>query len=106
MKCTKCGAWTEVKETRKAPVWMVARTRECANGHRFKTFEVHATLISRKLITGTLTTYFKAVENRVALWQRKTAIIKDPRSTAEVAKEYHLSPDYVRQIRNGIKGPK
>ena len=106
MKCPTCGAWTEVKETRKAPVWMVARTRECANGHRLKTFEVHAALISRKIITGTLTAYFAAVENRVALWQRKTAIKKDPRSTAEVAKEHSLSPDYVRQIRNGIKGPK
>ena len=106
MRCTTCGAWSEVKETRKAAVWMVSRTRECANGHRFKTFEVHAALISRKLITGTLSVYFGAVERRVALWNRKVAIRRDSRPTAVVAAEYGLSADYVRQIRNGIKGPK
>ena len=39
MNCPKCGAWTEVKETRKRPEGYV-RLRCCGNGHRFKTVEV------------------------------------------------------------------
>ena len=106
MKCAKCGEWSEVLETRKAPVWMVLRRRECANGHRFTTYEVHAPLVTRKMIRGGLADYFKAVENRVARWQRDMRIRRDPRPTAEVAKLHGLSPDFVRQIKNGIKGPK
>jgi hypothetical protein len=33
--CPECGAWTEVKATRRE-----VRTRECGNGHRFYTQEV------------------------------------------------------------------
>lgn len=106
MKCPVCGVWTEVNETRTYLGWLVRRTRECANKHRFKTIEVYSSLVTRKLISGTLPEYLKAVENRVAIWQRRVAIKKDPRPTSVVAEAYSLSPDYVRQIRNGIKGPK
>jgi transcriptional regulator NrdR family protein len=106
MKCTKCGEWSEVLETRKAPVWMVLRRRECGNGHRFTTYEVHAPLITRNMIRGGLAEYFKAVENRVERWQRNMRIRRDPRPTDVVAKIYGLSPDYVRQIKNLTRGPK
>lgn len=39
MKCPVCRAWTEVLESRP---WKekVTRRRECANGHRFTTYEL------------------------------------------------------------------
>lgn len=37
MNCPKCGAWTEVLETRKRKAGTYRRY-ECANLHRFSTF--------------------------------------------------------------------
>lgn len=39
MKCPTCGAWTEVKETRRQQDSMSKRTRVCANSHTFQTIE-------------------------------------------------------------------
>lgn len=41
MKCWHCAAWTEVLETRQVDDgYTLRRRRQCANGHRFDTFEV------------------------------------------------------------------
>lgn len=41
MKCDKCGAWSEVLETRQNKAkTIVTRRRYCANGHRFTTQEI------------------------------------------------------------------
>lgn len=39
MDCPKCGAWSEVIETRLKKD-KVSRRRECGNGHRFTTYEL------------------------------------------------------------------
>lgn len=39
MKCPECKAWTEVRESRGREGGYF-RTRECGNGHRFKTVEL------------------------------------------------------------------
>jgi len=41
MKCPRCGASTEVKETRPFEYETLRRRRECANGHRFTSVEVY-----------------------------------------------------------------
>lgn len=40
MKCPRCGAWTEVLETRQAADNVTRRRYECANEHRFTTIEL------------------------------------------------------------------
>ena len=43
MKCPECGAWTEVRETKKIRhTNILKRRRECGNGHRFTTHEQFA----------------------------------------------------------------
>ena len=39
MKCPECGAWSDVKETRKNTGY-TKRRYECANLHRFTTNEI------------------------------------------------------------------
>lgn len=41
--CPECGAWTDVIETR-AYDNHIKRRRECGNGHRFTTQEIHTPL--------------------------------------------------------------
>ena len=45
MKCTECGTWTIVKETRVSTGNTRRRRLECANMHRFSTLE---TIVDRK----------------------------------------------------------
>ena len=41
MKCDKCGAWSEVLDTREmASQGVTRRRRECGNGHVFTTYEI------------------------------------------------------------------
>ena len=40
MNCPTCGAWTNVKGTRKSSIFGYIRRRECGNEHRFTTKEV------------------------------------------------------------------
>lgn len=39
MKCPLCNAWTSVKETRETAGGRTRRSRLCANGHTFPTYE-------------------------------------------------------------------
>lgn len=39
MKCPECGAWVQIKETRKQEDNTKIRRYECGNLHRFKTVE-------------------------------------------------------------------
>lgn len=45
MKCPVCGAWTEVKETRKQDDNTKARRYECGNQHTFRTVETITKII-------------------------------------------------------------
>lgn len=60
MKCPTCNAWTNVPETR--PIKLcVKRRRECANLHRFTTYETELNYEELKVSTG----------RRVFSWMRK-----------------------------------
>jgi transcriptional regulator NrdR family protein len=54
MKCPRCGAWTEVLETRTRKDGTKHRRYECGNEHRFTTIEL--------LKPGSIPTHF--VRNR------------------------------------------
>lgn len=75
MKCPRCGADSQVKETRPAPHLTTRRRRECFNGHRFVTVEVHeAAFCSAKQRAVVLA---QTIARRVALWHRDRAIARD-----------------------------
>jgi len=51
MKCPTCNAWTNVLESH--PIkWGVKRRRECANMHRFTTYEMELNHEELKVSTG------------------------------------------------------
>lgn len=69
MKCDTCGAWTEVTETRKIDGGHTnKRTRRCANGHRFPTFEVLGPIYRRD--PSTVRQTVAAARARIAQWRR------------------------------------
>jgi transcriptional regulator NrdR family protein len=56
MNCPRCAAWTSVIETRKLQTNAVYRRLECANSHRFSTYEIsdadYFTLVGRRRFSG------------------------------------------------------
>jgi len=75
MKCRECGVWTEVRETRQADRGhTVRRQRECANGHRFPTYEVVAPIYARdrRFVAATM----RAIGARLVLWARYLALAR------------------------------
>lgn len=75
MKCDRCGAWTEVAETRRVDGGhTLRRTRVCANMHRFQTFEVIAPIYrgDRRRVLAAL----NAAADRLKLWARYVALSK------------------------------
>ena len=97
MKCERCGAWTEVAETRQADGGhTLRRTRVCGNGHRFATFEVVAPIYRRD--PRAVVRAMRAIADRIKLWQRDSAaaaIIKAGKTHAEAAAELGLSRQVV-----------
>jgi transcriptional regulator NrdR family protein len=74
MKCGTCGAWTEVKETRKQDRGMtLRRTRKCANNHRFFTFEVLGPIYKKD--PGTVRQTVVAAEVRAVSWRRDRELL-------------------------------
>lgn len=99
MNCGVCGAWTLVRETRKADRgFSLKRTRECANGHTFATFEVLASIYRsagrRKGET------LRAAEARAIRAKRDAQIVKAcrTRSQTSVAAEFGLTQARVSRI--------
>lgn len=108
MKCVQCGAWTEVLETRKADRgYTMRRMRECANGHRFPTFEVLGPVYRRDPPTVRQTTV--AAEVRAVTWKRDTEMARAARTEthAAVAGRYGLSRQAVtraiRRVRHAVR---
>jgi hypothetical protein len=100
MKCHRCGAWTDVLETRSRSSGLVARrTRECGNGHRTVTYEMPATTwksaawhIQRDLLR---------IKARVQRWEIETEALHELRRSgdtqAAVAARYGRSPQWLRK---------
>ncbi len=99
MNCATCGAWSSVAETRKIDRgYSLKRTRVCANGHRFASYEVlepiyrHSSRDRRGAIA--------AAEARAFRAKRDAAIRAacETRSQRSVAAEFGLDPARVRAI--------
>lgn len=97
MQCPHCGAWSEVLETRKAELFSVKRRRECANGHRFETFEVYPQVARSSKRDGAATA--RRVERAATKFRRDIIIYNDKRSVAMIATKHRLTPARVRQIK-------
>ena len=99
MRCMKCGAPTEVAETRPFMGVMLRRARVCFNGHRFSSYEVPPGALDRRQL--------KAIQNGVADRQRaqhrKLAVLRAPNESASsLAKRLGITEARVRQIRKEV----
>lgn len=104
MKCERCGAWTEVAETREADHgYTVKRTRRCANGHRFPTFEVLSPIYRNDLarVRASVT----AAMARAVRWARNRQVVADVKtmSDVDVAAKHFIKPKLVNWIKRSWK---
>lgn len=100
MNCGKCGTWSTVAETRKADRgFTLVRRRECANGHRFTTFEVLDT-VYRRIHPSRAREARVAAEARAFRAKRNAAIVaaRKTRPQATVAAEFGLTERSVSRI--------
>lgn len=72
MKCPRCGAASDVLESRPAAHHTTRRRRQCHNNHRFVTMEMHeAAYCSAKQ---RLVKLAETIQRRVGQWQRDREI--------------------------------
>lgn len=95
MKCPRCGAPSDVVETRPAPHHATRRRRTCFNGHRFVTLEVLPPATNRRDLAAAARAAVAAAQR----WLRDARIRRDPRPATVVAREHDLTEARVRQIR-------
>jgi hypothetical protein len=100
MKCDRCGAWSEVVETRaKDEGLRTERRRRCANGHLFGTTETHrAVYCSAK---PRQQAFAATVAGRWARWQRDAQIRRDLAAGAtldELAAKHGVSRSLISLI--------
>ena len=101
MKCPRCGATSDVAETRPGAHHTTRRRRECHNGHRFTTVEIHGPAFSN--VAPRVAQYAQAMSNRITRWMRDMRIAKDPRPSRQVAQELGVNDSRVRQIRRAFQ---
>ncbi len=106
MRCPKCGAWSEVKETRADDAsFKTKRRRICANKHLFTTYEVlPAALASTRDQRSTI----RAARASIAQYRRNQAIVQELRagaSVAAVAYAHGLTEARIRQVRDTFADP-
>lgn len=100
MKCPKCGVWSSVLETRESTNYTTKRRRECANGHRFTTVELHSNVANN--VGSKIAQYAVAMANRIAQWKKELIIVAESRGygkTRATARKHGITPGRVRQIR-------
>lgn len=68
MKCPRCGAESNVKETRSFEYGTASRRRECFNGHRFTTVEIYREVYGSARQRAK--TYSQSMDNWRKLWAR------------------------------------
>lgn len=96
MKCPRCGAASDVLESRPTPEMATRRRRECHNGHRFRTVEVLPAATNRRDLAAAA----RAAAAAIARWTRDRLIRTDPRPSTHVARDFGLTEARVRQIRS------
>lgn len=99
MRCPKCGAWSEVKETRADDnSFQTRRRRVCANSHLFTTYEVLPPLVRSKAeCAKTIRRALAAIQQ----WVRGREVAKAVRAgvpSKDLAAQYGISPGYVRKV--------
>lgn len=95
MKCTRCGAASDVLATREYMEVFSKRTRQCHNGHRFHTYEVTAGNLDRRTLADTL----RGVEKGRITWRRRQTILRSTESASVLAAQLGVTEARVRQIR-------
>lgn len=96
--------WSEVDETRQVDRGhTLKRTRRCANGHRFVTFEVFGPIYRRSPQTVRKTVV--AAEVRAVLYRRNVAIARALQTAPApvVAREFGLQRKAVNAIHRRFK---
>ncbi len=97
MKCPICGGRARELMTHEMPEELMAqRLRACIEGHTFETREVHLTQLANKR---EMDCAIRNIKRRVAMFQRNAKIAADPRPAKEVAEDYGITQNRVRQIR-------
>lgn len=100
MKCPACNTWARVLETRQEDDGhRVRRRMECANGHRFNTFEVHEAVYCsakprQRVFIETLKTRFERRERDREILRR----LADGERGSEIAKALGISKSRVSQV--------
>lgn len=97
MKCPLCGTWSTVLETRENSEGVTRRRRECANRHRFSSFEISETAYKRCL--DKILVVLGAQNHRLLRKERNLCIAEDPRPLTSIAEEYGLSIGYIKSIK-------
>ena len=100
MKCPTCAAASQLLARELVQEHATERHRVCDNGHRFKTLEVHPTMVAD---AREWRCAVNKIQRRVALWHRDSAIAADPRPTKVVAADYDITDARVRQIRASFR---
>jgi transcriptional regulator NrdR family protein len=98
VKCPRCGADSDVLETRTQTATVVRR-RRCFNEHRFVTHEVPPGALDKRR----LPVIAKALAQRAAAWGRRQVVLRSQESATETAKRVGLTEARVRQIRAGTR---
>lgn len=90
MKCPRCGAASDVLESRPGAHLTTRRRRECHNHHRFTTVEMHeaASCSAKQRLVG----FAQTVQRRVAQWHRDREIAQQlHRGWRVLADKYDLT---------------
>lgn len=96
VKCPKCGAPTEVLETRPYMGVFSRRTRLCFNEHKTSTYEVPASALDRRQ----LPVIKRGIKTREEARRRRLTVIRSPGVPAsELASKLGITEARVRQIR-------
>lgn len=96
MKCPTCAAASEKLPRVHEGQHSTEHFYLCDNGHRFKTIEVHPTMVAD---ARELRCAVNNIDRRVARYHRDVAIAADPRPTSVVAAAHNITDARVRQIR-------
>jgi hypothetical protein len=96
MKCPRCGAPSDVVETRAWRELFNRRRRRCFNGHTFESYEVTAGVLDRRAVT----TVLRGLQARRRADQRRRLVLANPDMPASAAaRQLGITEARVRQIR-------
>jgi hypothetical protein len=95
VKCPRCGAPSEVRETRQQSA-AVSRRRECFNAHRFTTFEVPPVAVDKRQLAAAA----RGIVARARAWTRRLQVLRSKEPASTLARRLGITEARVRQIRS------